>query len=287
MLHDRDYMREPDRWKGGPMSLTGLICIVLVGAFVLQSVDRYYLQSPAMNYLALTPYGVRHGWVWQLLTFQFLHANVIHLLGNLISFWFLGRLIEGYLGRWRFAVALFGCGAVGGLLQGLLMLAFPNYYGGWVVGASAGISGLLAIFALMDQGAEVLFYFVIPMRAITLLYIFGGISLLFTVFPMYGGNVAHAAHLGGMLAGAAWVKLGWHRDYVRLPWEGWFARHRDKAREPERRPTLRIEPDADPTETSSREVDRILEKITAQGIQSLTARERATLESARKQMNSK
>jgi membrane associated rhomboid family serine protease len=286
MLDDRDYMRAPDRWKGGPMSLTGVLCLVLVGVFLFQYFNTNYLRLPMMDYLALTSYGVKHGWVWQLITFQFLHANVLHLLGNLISFWWLGRAIEGYLGRQRFAIALFGCGAIGGLLQGLLMLAFPNYYGGYVVGASAGISGLLAIFALMDQGAEVMFNFIFPVRVITLLYVYGGISLFFTVFPGYGGNVAHAAHLGGMLAGVAWVKLGWHRDYVRLPWEGWFASRRDKTAVSKRRPTIVIDPDLE-AEASAREVDRILEKISAQGIGSLTASERETLESARKQMNSK
>ena len=285
MLDDRDYMREPDRWKGGRMSLTEILCIVLVVVFVFQCLDDRYLHTPFMKYLALTTYGVRHGWVWQLITFQFLHANVLHLLGNLISFWFLGRAVEGYLGRQRFLVALFGCGAIGGILQGLLMLAFPNYFGGYVLGASAGISGLLAIFALMDKGAEVLFYFVFPMRAVILLYIFGGISLFFTIFPKYGGQVANAAHLGGMLAGAAWVKLGWHRDFIRPPWEGWFTRGEKKS---SARPRLIIEPDIEaPAASSTREVDRILEKITAKGIESLTAHERATLESARKQMNSK
>ena len=284
MLHDRDYMRDGDRWKGGAMSLTAVICIVLAVVFVLQNIGD--LNSYARDYLALTPYGVKHGWVWQLLTFQFLHANILHLLGNLISFWFLGRAVEGYLGRQRFAIALFGCGAVGGLLQGLLMLAFPNYYAGYVLGASAGISGLLAIFALMDPAAEALFYFVIPIRVIYLLYLLGGVSIFYTIFPMYAGNVAHAAHLGGILAGIAWVKLGWHRDYVRLPWENWLASRGERSKGTKRRPTIRIEPDAD-TETSTREVDRILEKITAKGIQSLTAQERATLESARKKMDTK
>jgi membrane associated rhomboid family serine protease len=269
------------------MSLTGVLCLVLAGVFLFQYLNASYLRWPMMDYLALTSYGVKHGWVWQLLTFQFLHANILHLLGNLLSFWFLGRAVEGYLGRQRFAIALFGCGAVGGLFQGLLMLAFPNYYGGYVLGASAGISGLLAIFALMDPAAEALLYFVIPIRVIYLLYVLGGISIFYTIFPMYAGNVAHAAHLGGILAGVAWVKLGWHRDYVRMPWEGWFASRRDnKAAAPKRRPTIVIDPNLE-AEASAREVDRILEKISAQGIGSLTARERETLESARKNMNSK
>ena len=288
MLHDRDYMRDGDRWKGGAMSLTAMISFVLIGVFILQNVATDYFRSSIIDdYLALTADGVRHGWVWQLLTFQFLHASVFHLLGNLIGLWCFGRPVEGLLGRRRFAVAFFGCGVMGGILQGLLMLIFPGYYGEFVVGASAGIAGMLAIFALLDPGAIIFFDFVIPIRAIWMLYFVGGISLFFTLFPAHSGGVANAAHLGGILAGIAWLKLGWHHDYVQLPWEAWFAKlSARKENRPRRRPTLRIEPDAD-TETSTREVDRILEKITAKGIQSLTAEERATLESARKKMDTK
>lgn len=269
------------------MSLTAVISFVLIGVFVLQNVATDYFGTDAVDrYLDLTNEGVRHGWVWQLLTFQFLHASIYHLIGNLIGLWCFGRPVENLLGRQRFMVAFFGCGVVGGILQGLLMLIFPGYYGERVVGASAGITGMLAIYALIDPGAIIMFDFVIPIRAIWLLYFTGGISLFFTLFPAHSGGVANAAHLGGILAGIAWVKQGWYHDYAQLPWEGWFARLSKRKEKRTRRPTLRIEPEAD-ADASSREVDRILEKISAQGIQSLTASERATLESARKNMNSK
>jgi membrane associated rhomboid family serine protease len=287
MLEDRDYMRNADAWKGGSMSFTALICFVLMGAYVVQCIGRYYFGSSAIDeFLALTVYGVKHGWIWQLLTFQFLHASVYHLIGNLIGLWCFGRPVEGMLGRRRFAIALFGSGAVGGILQGILMVVFPGHFGASVVGASAGIFGMLAIFALLDPGAVIFFNFVIPIRAIWLLYFFGGLSLFFTLFPQEGGDAAYAAHLGGILAGIAWVKNGWHHDYVKLPWESWFAPRERAPTVSKRRPTLVIDADLE-AQAAAREVDRILEKISAKGINSLTASERETLESARKQMNSK
>jgi hypothetical protein len=113
-------------------------------------------------------------------------------------------------------------------------------------------------------------------------------------------GMAHAAHLGGMLAGIAWVKLGWHRDYVQLPWEGWFSRFlgrrslRVYGRKDElvatragkgwRSATSPPDEDLSTDEFVKSEVDPILDKISRQGIQSLTAREREILEKARERM---
>lgn len=267
--------------------MTKLLTIVLVVCYALQCINDVYIHFPAEQWLALTPEGVRHGWVWQLITFQFLHLTLWHLAGNLISFWWLGHITESILGKRRFLVAMFGCGAVGGLLQGVLMLLFPNFFGNAVVGASAGVAGLLAIFALLEGDNEIRLNFILPIKAIWLLWIFGGISLFFTLVPARGMAMAHAAHLGGILAGIAWVKLGWHRDFVQLPWERWLERIRSGRRNSGAR-QRRVEPSGEPeTDFLKDEVDAVLDKISAKGIQSLNARERSILESARKKMSQK
>ena len=302
MLEDRDYMRDQSgriRW-----SMTTIIAVTLLVVFALQCINQAYLHTNAEYWLALTPGCLRHGWLWQLITFQFLHANLWHLAGNLLVFWWVGRFVEHVLGTKRFLVALFGCGAVGGLLQAVLMLLAPDRFGSIVVGASAGVSGLFAIFALLERNSTVRLWFVLPIRAITLLWVLGIISFFFTIVPTQGQSVAHAAHLGGLLAGVAWMKLGWHRDYVRLPWEGLLARWqgwrpfgtRKRPRELVKTASVkgskwpvRSDPDADlPSgEFISREVDPILDKISQHGIQSLTDRERRILELARNKMAKK
>lgn len=291
MIEDRDYMRQPSSRLG--MTMTARLTILMVIVFALQCINDAYFHTNAEAWLALTQDGLRHGWVWQLITFQFLHGSVMHIVGNLIAFWWLGHFVENVLGKKRFLVALFGCGAMGGLLQGVLMLLFPNAFGLGVVGASAGVSGLLAIFALLEKDTEVRFNFIFPIPAIVLLWIWGGVSLFFTLVPsIRGGGIAHAAHLGGILAGIAWVKLGWHHDYVQLPWERWLEwlktpRSRPKASNSNQSSTARGAGafDAPPAnEYSTDEVDAVLDKISAHGINSLTARERAILEAARKRM---
>ena len=290
MLEDRDYMREPEYRPG--LSLTARMTIILVVVFAVQCIDDAYLHTQADRWLALTTEGLRHGWVWQLITFQFLHGGLTHLLCNLIAFWWLGHFAEQVLGRKRFLIALFGCGVMGGVLQGVLMLLFPGAFGNSVVGASAGVSGLLAIYALLEKDSEIRFYMILPMRAIAFLWIWGGISLFFTLVPSFrGGGVAHAAHLGGLLAGVAWMKLGWHHDYVQLPWEGWLERLKDRRSRPQSgprpsppAPSRKVSVENPPVTDDAAEVDAVLDKISAQGINSLTARERAILEAARKRM---
>jgi membrane associated rhomboid family serine protease len=298
MLEDRDYMRDSPGLAG--TSVTAKLTIVLVVVFALQCINDVYLHTPVEYWLALTPMCIEHGWVWQLITFQFLHFNLWHIAGNLIVFWWAGHFVENVLGRKKFLVALFGCGVMGGLLQVLLMILFPMRFGLVVVGASAGVAGLFAIFALLEKDSEVRLYFVLPVRALNLLWAFGLISLFFTLVPTPREmGMAHAAHLGGLLAGIAWVKLGWHRDYVLLPWEDWFGRFQHWHLL--RRHRIHVVPtrtqkssdghssglpdeDLSTDEFVKSEVDPILDKISRQGIQSLTTRERAILEKARDKM---
>lgn len=293
MLGDRDYMRAGD--YRAPMTLTAKLTIAMVAIFALQQIDAVYLHTSVARWLALTREGLLSGWVWQLITFQFLHGGLWHLIFNLVVFWWLGRFCEQLMGKARFLVALLGCGAVGGLLQGVLMIAAPVHFGFATVGASAGVSGLLAIFALLARDQVLRLYFIFPIRAIVLLYALIGISLFFTLVPSPAGGVAHAAHLGGLLAGVAWIKLGWHHDYIRLPWENWWdawraRRARQSVRLPRPGPARvsvtrpRTAASTGPTEFISREVDPILDKIAAHGIHSLTDEERKILENARSRM---
>jgi len=301
MLEDRDYMRESPGLAG--MSMTAKLTVILLVVFVFQCVNDVYLHTPVEYWLALTPMCFEHGWVWQLLTFQFLHLNLLHIACNLIVFWWAGHFVENVLGKRRFLVALFGCGVVGGIVQGLLMILFPARFGDLVMGASAGVAGLFAIFALLEKETTVRLYFVLPVRALTLLWVFGIISLFFTLVPTpREGGMAHAAHLGGLLAGIAWVKLGWHLDYVQLPWTGWLPRLWGRQLPRVYRPknemaatstgktsfwhSSAIPPaeDLSTDEFVKSEVDPILDKISRDGIQSLTAHERQILEKARSRM---
>lgn len=303
MLENRDYMR-PGAEGGSPLGFrwtaSTVLMAVLIAAYALQCVNEAYFHAPVAFALGLTKKVFTAGYVWQLLTFQFLHGGLMHLFCNLLGLWFFGRFVENVLGVSRFLIAYLGAGVVGGLLNSMLMALFPAHFGLVVFGASAGVAGLFAIFACLESEAEVRLYFVLPMRAKTLLVVFGIISVFFTVVPV-GGGVAHAAHLGGIVAGLLWVKFGWHHEFVPTPWEELLNRlQKFQHRPPRRRPlelvrsggkpdvkSRRAPEDAEelpPAEFISKEVDPILDKISAHGIQSLTERERKILDAARKKM---
>jgi membrane associated rhomboid family serine protease len=287
MLEDRDYMRPgssshnfgPIRW-----SPSLILMIMLTVVFAIQCINDVYLQSAAEEWLALTPFALSEGHVWQLLTFQFLHVSLWHLIGNLVALWFFGRFVEEVLGTRRFLIVYFGAGIIGGLLQCALMLLFPEHFPPFTFGASAGIAGIFAIFCRLQMDSEIRWNFILPIRADVLLWITAAISLFFTIVPSgRGGFIAHAAHLGGIIAGVLWVKFGWHHHYIQFPLENIF--HRRKPSQPLRpiESPKRFD-DSSADEFLQKEVDPILDKISAHGIQSLTAHEREILEKARAKM---
>jgi membrane associated rhomboid family serine protease len=290
-------MRETDGKMPQPASVK--LMIILVAVFALQCINDVFIQSPAEYWLALTPDSLLRGRVWQFFTYQFLHGGFLHLAFNLMAMWFFCREVEHWLGTRRFLWAYFGFGVAGGLLQAVLMVAFPNHFGGMVWGASAGISGIFAVFALLESHREVRFNFVLPIRAKTLLWIYLAIDGFFTLVPSpRGGCAAHAAHLGGMLAAFAFVRLGWHQDFRPLPWEDAFDSLREKFRKkPSRSKIIQAPIKKRPASAAvtanapeedldfmSKDVDPILDKIHAKGIQSLTEQERKILEHARSKM---
>jgi membrane associated rhomboid family serine protease len=299
-LADRYYMRQS---SGGLNWSATTILLALNGVvFLLQLTVLPYIWS--MDYLALSLEGLKHGFVWQLLTFQFLHASWLHIIFNSIALFFFGRSVEAMLGARRFTQLYLWCGVGGGLAQMFFAGFWPQFHGGAVVGASAGVSGLIATFAMMNWSNRftLLFYFFpIQMSGRTLLWISLGFAILGLLFPG-GNNVAHAAHLGGILGGVAWVRLGWHRDFIVPPWERLLARmprfkffsKRQRQRELFKAATIKtpgwppakgtLSADLPEEEFISKEVDPILDKISAHGIQSLTERERAILERARNKM---
>ncbi len=272
-------------------------------AFLLECVRYGYPpRFPAGDYLALSWYGLTHGYVWQLITFQFLHGGLLHLLFNCWAIYIFGREVEEALGVKKFLTLYFTSGVIGGLFQALaggLAVRFGTttwimHFAAPTVGASAGAFGLLAAFATMfpERRLMLLLFFVLPvsMRAKFLLLFSGLLALFGLLFP--AGNMADAAHLGGMLTGILFVRYALH-------WEWHWPRLRRSNRQVPLRLVKvgsggsgmwtrskpgRADDDLPPDEFLSKEVDPILDKISAHGIQSLTDRERRILELAREKM---
>jgi len=282
-------------------SATVMLLIANVVAFLVQTaVSRFSVTDqntgytiPVLDYyFALSPSGLKHGFIWQLLTYQFMHASPLHLFFNCWAVYVFGHDVEMGLGRKSFLTLYFSSGILGGLAQTLSGLVLPLKFGGPVVGASAAAFGLVAAFAMLFPDRVLLLFFVLPMRAKWLLALSGALALYgilssLNAVELDGPRTAHAAHLGGMLTGLCFIRyaLHWH-------WPT-FGRLRTlssprrlvkvHSAKPGFWPRSKPLPDEDlpPDEFVSREVDPILDKISAHGIHSLTERERRVLEAAR------
>jgi membrane associated rhomboid family serine protease len=226
-------------------------------------------------YFALSKEGLAHGYVWQLVTYQFMHAGFWHLFFNGWAIYMFGLAIESDLGPRRLAALMFSSGIIGGVVQSLVAFVWPAYFGGEVVGASACAFGLIAAYAALypTRELQLLLFFVIPVTLTAWTLLIVSLVIALVGFGLQLGNVAHAAHLGGMAMGWLFVRVDWRRL---LP-----AKKDESA--PARRPT-RLEVYDAPDQSTEREVDAILDKISAHGIKSLTARERDVLEAARKKL---
>jgi membrane associated rhomboid family serine protease len=291
MLEDRHYMRQPT--FRSPWSATVVLLVVNVVAFVLQNVFYHFSTFPVDGWFALSVEGLRQGFVWQLLTYQFMHGGWLHLLLNCWAIYVFGREVEETLGRNRFLTLYFASGVIGGLFQALAGVLLGGAFAAPVVGASAGAFGLVAAFATLypERPLMLLLFFIIPvsMRAKFLLLFSALLTVFGLVFPM--DNIAHAAHLGGMITGLVFVRyaIHWHWHWPRLQ------RPRGRPVRPlvhaQRRTSAPwglkqggVDEDLPPDEFLSKAVDPILDKISAHGIQSLTERERRILETAREKM---
>jgi len=304
MLEDRDYMRQPEyndsgwrpafrfRWSWTAIMLA-VYAVVFLAELAAQkfSPNNYFFHGHSVltkagvemfpGYLPLSVEGLAHGFVWQLVTYQFMHAGFMHLLLNCWAIYMFGRELEDLLGARKFLALVFSTGIVGGVFQVLVALVWPQYFGGPVVGASACAFGLVAAFAMVfpERELTMLILFVIPvhMRAKTLLIGSAVLALAGIAFPI--DNIANAAHLGGMAMGWFFVRKILQGDWSRLTGA---LQPAEKEKPSLRRPTLEPLEEKSPADFVASEVDPILDKISAHGIQSLTPREREILETARK-----
>lgn len=304
MLDDRNYMR-PVEWQPWyqRMPLAGWLVLANVVVFAAQLIIPQMASRGSRpvyieNYLALFPSDLEKGYIWQLFTFQFLHAGPMHLILNSAMLFIFGRPLEQALGGRRFLVLYFGSGAFGGLFQAACSLALPGFFGtDATVGASAGVFGLIAAFATMyaDQMITTLVAFVIPVSMRAKYLLVAEFIIAFLGMLDRTSNVAHAAHMGGMIGGILFIRKAVHWQW-RFQWPGRrrtvatirsprtfvsvnYQHSLPKAHEESESQSKADELSAD--EFLAREVDPILDKISASGIHSLTARERRILESAR------
>lgn len=163
--------------------------------------------------------AIKHLQLWRFITFQFLHANLWHVFFNMLALYFFGPLVEQYLGSRRYTGFYLLCGIAGAAAYLVLwklnvLIGSPDVP---LVGASAGIFGILVAAARIAPDAQVMLLFPpIPMRLKTLAWVMLGIAV-YTVL-VHGSNAGgQAAHLGGAALGALLMRFPNWLDVFNLP----------------------------------------------------------------------
>jgi membrane associated rhomboid family serine protease len=202
--------------------------------------------------------------VWQVLTYMFVHVGLWQLVLNLLMLWFFGVPLESAWGARRFLSFYFFTGVGAGICSLLAAMFAP----GIVTGAAGVIFGLLVAQAILNPEGIILFLFLFPMKMRHAVWVFAAITVL-GMISLPGSSAAAMAQLGGGLFGylyfrSARIRLVLDSAHPSVLVEKWRMKNEKRRAEDQ----LKLDD----------EVDRILDKISRQGIHTLTAAERKMLE---------
>lgn len=280
-IYDRDYYRD-DRRKTrrstNPLagfSAVGLIVLLNVAFFLVNGL--FFSNNWLTEHMVMTSETLSHPAQWyRLLAYGFAHdpSSLNHILGNMITLFFLGRLVEMRYGKREFLLIYFLSVVLCGLVWGALRLGGGSNAA--MLGASGAISTIVILFAMNFPRVQVLLFFFIPMPA----WILGVLYIVLDAMGVLGGTsmVAHDVHLTGAAFAAVYFlsHMNFSRTLGRMGSRFGISRFKKK-------PSVRVvRPGSESSLPASmqEDVDRILRKITAQGERSLTDQERATLRRA-------
>jgi membrane associated rhomboid family serine protease len=262
------------------------LLMMLLGVFRAQA---FPLAAVIGEYFPLYPLG--HGfYIWQLITYLFMHGGFLHLLFNMFALWMFGMELENTWGSKKFLVYYLLCG-IGAGISNLLIGPLVGQAGP-TIGASGAIYGVLIAFGMMFPDRPIFVYFLLPIRAKYFV-------LFYILLELYAGvtgtpdGIAHFAHLGGAAIGFVYILI----DQDRIPLKRHFLMLKRHVSTPDltnvyssqyRRESIS---DAkyydlhDEDHVDQQQIDEILDKISQHGYQSLTEKEKKLLFEASKKMN--
>ena len=245
------------------------------------------------DYLGLHYIGASDFRPYQFITYMFMHGNFAHLFFNMFALWMFGNSIENVWGPKRFLIFYFVCGIGAGLTQELVQyiqlsdivehyqyvnlgnrsIPVDDYLNMLTtVGASGAVYGILLAFGMMWPNSRIYIYFAIPIKAKWFVIIYGLIEL-FSGFSSVD-NVAHFAHVGGMLFGFLLIM------YWRYQMGDWRPKFKMKFKKDDNNENGRPMSDWDYNQKRAdddKRTDEILDKISKGGYDSLTKEEKEFL----------
>jgi membrane associated rhomboid family serine protease len=298
----------PGYRAGGGMGIGGFGITPTVKILLIVNVAVFALQIlfPAINNWGVysTGTGILGLQIWRFITYMFMHGSLAHIGFNMLGLWIFGTQLEALWGRRVFLTYYFVCGLGGAILYSIMDFAGIGG-GGAMLGASGAIYGLLLAYGLTFPDNVLLIGLIIPIKAKYAVILFGLIELFSTAPGRGGSGVAHFAHLGGMLTGFLFILMTMPGMVRRLKGgfsggggggsggsdlAGIWRRFQTKRKIRVVRPDHKTGPgNGDGTSGGSgesetpaeqKQIDLILDKISREGLQSLTDEEQDILRRA-------
>ena len=296
----------PTGFRVLPLVVKNLLIINILMFVAAFTFERFNIDLT--NILGLHFFKASDFRIYQLFTYMFMHANFGHLFFNMFALWMFGNTLENIWGSKRFLLFYMVCGIGAGICQEVVQYiqyatTLSNYatvnLGNQVVpmstylnmmntvGASGAIYGLLLAFGMMFPDSRIYLYFLFPIKAKWFVIGYAALELIMGI----GGadNVAHFAHLGGMLFGLILI-MYWNKHGVNGPdfdlnkWKGWFWKFKNRKKYTPYE-EVRDEPKAPRSDEDynyqraqkERDIDAILDKVAKNGYDSLTKEEKEFL----------
>lgn len=301
-LDSRDYYR-PSGFGGFsffPPMIKNLL-FINIGVFFIQliaetiSFNGISGAAYLTHYFALNPLTPEANFqIWQLLTYQFMHGDFMHIFFNMLMLWMFGNEIENIMGSKKFITFYLVSGIGAGLVQ-LLFSPLFSEAAGFTIGASGAVYGVMIAFAMFFPDRYIMFYFLIPVKAkylITFLFIIEFVSV------RQPSLVAHLAHVGGAITAFIFILIDRKNEfnlrrifgnYKKTTFGGsqggfgqTFTRRPSRKMEVEDATFYDINGKNNEEEITQEMIDKILDKISQNGYQGLTEREKKILFEASK-----
>jgi membrane associated rhomboid family serine protease len=221
------------------------LILVYAGIYLFMAITE--VVSPLAHewvsvYLGLIPKLVMHGMVWQLVTYSFLHFQLLHFIFNALSLWMFGSQLESDWGSKRFLEFYFFCTVAAALTT--VAMSYTHILGlspvTTTIGASGGIYGLLVAFGVLYGESEIMM-FPLPFRIKAKYFVWGIVFLTLVGAIQERGGVANFAHLGGLLFGYLYLKFLPRKGLMFSASERYFSARNDYYRWKRRRAAKKFE----------------------------------------------
>ena len=284
-IYDRNYMRNPNH-SGRQTEISGrkmLFILIVINVLAMIFLDNEKLM------LIIQPGGFKLSQFYQIITAGFLHADIWHLLFNMWGLHLFGSMVAPHINGIKMLI-LYLSGVICGNLLFVLFNLHPAFQVG-LVGASGAVCAVMAAAATLEPDRRLIMIFMpfTPIKTSTMVICYTVMEIFFELAGS-SSQIAHLAHLGGFAGGYITMLCCFGRN---LPWDPLrsIGKHLNshsnsgfKRPQPPPRPETPGTAGNSGSRITQQELDYLLDKLSTQGINSLSEYELARLRQARKQM---